>query len=533
MFSNISLTWKIVLPITVLLSLLYASTIMTAQSRIRNILFEEVKNSSLKGYKDTVLNALTTMMITGSIKEGKELFTEQMQHIIDMKIIRSKALVDQFGRGTDNYDSASQLEKEVLQRGKPEVILDGAHVVGVFPYIARSNSMGKNCLMCHNVKESEVLGAISIRLSIMDSLKASSKLQALLIYIAFFGVLLTSFLIFVIVKKAHNPILVLTDKIKAIANGDLTVEIRADYHDEIGNFAQHMKKMVDSLRNIVNNIALSTNDVITTLNLLNGSIDHSSKDLKEQYFQVTTISSAADKMINTIMKISENSSVTKESSTNAINVAKEGSELSKRAIDSVGHVKKSTLALSTVIKNLKDRVNEIGDIVTLINEIADQTNLLSLNAAIESARAGEAGKGFAIVASEIKGLSEKTLNATQKISQKINALHNEAEATVVSMKKASETVDEANKNIYEIGDKIKYIVDATSNNYEHANLISDAVSRHTSSSLDISLNIHRTLEISNQVNELSIEISNEINSLNEVVKKLNESVHGFKADSID
>src|SRR5208283_1488738 len=158
----LSLKWKLAVPIILMASVGIIIVIFATASNMRRIVIDELIHTTLPGYRDTILNTLTTMMITGNIKEAKGPFFEQMKNIADIRIMRNNIVDKDFGKGgTDEYANDA-IEKEVIGKGSERIAMEGEYIRGVYPYIAKSNFMGKNCLSCHNVKEGAVLGAVSI-----------------------------------------------------------------------------------------------------------------------------------------------------------------------------------------------------------------------------------------------------------------------------------------------------------------------------------------------------------------------------------
>jgi methyl-accepting chemotaxis protein len=187
-------------------------------------------------------------------------------------------------------------------------------------------------------------------------------------------------------------------------------------------------------------------------------------------------------MSQIITEVAQYSTKASETSEGARSAAIEGKQISDEAIDYVQKVHTSSSSLSSMVNKLDDRAAEIGNIVTVIKEIADQTNLLALNAAIEAARAGEQDRGFAVVADEVRKLAEKTINATSEISEKIGAVQSESDHTAKSMTSASEEVQKASEYISKVVNSLSNIVTVVTEGYDEVIQIATSVEEQSSAS---------------------------------------------------
>ncbi|HAK88115.1 MAG: hypothetical protein A2077_02920 [Nitrospirae bacterium GWC2_46_6] len=525
---DMSLKWKVAVPIIAMVSVGIIITIIVTTSNTRRIVIDEAQHTTLPGYRDTVLNTLTTMMITGNVKDAKGPFLEQMKNIVDLRVIRTDTLDKDYGKGGPDEYAKDDIEKKVIENGNEQVVIEGDYIRGVYPYIAKSNFMGKNCLSCHNVKEGTVLGAISIKVPLTESLGKIRSSRNLYFGLGLMGILSVAVSITLLVRMALKPLFTLKKRVDEITNGDLRVSIEAESKDEIGMLALDMNRMIQSFNNMINNILGSSNNVVSSVDILRARSQKTADGAKSQSGQAHQIATAAEEMSQTITDIARNAAVASDTSAEAMDVANTGKDVADNAVETINRVYTSTVELATMVEKLNNRAAEIGDIITVIKDIADQTNLLALNAAIEAARAGEQGRGFAVVADEVRKLAERTIKATVEISGKIEAVQAESTQTTKSMEEASGEVTRATELIRGVGETLNHIVESVQKVRDQITQIATAVDEQSAASEEVARNIEKTSSISKDMEKMSEDVMHQVNALTKIAEELRNSTAGFK-----
>ncbi len=342
------------------------------------------------------------------------------------------------------------------------------------------------------------------------------------------GILLAGYGFMALKRRIARPLSSVADTMALIAQGDLRGGVETAGKDGIGSIAGHVNAMVSVFSGMIDKVLTSSNSVIATVDSLRTRAEQTSAGARSQSGQAEQIVTAAAEMSQTITDIARNASSAAEDSSSAMQVAAEGKRVADGAVATVNRVHDSTVELSRMVESLNNRVEEIGDIVTVIKEIADQTNLLALNAAIEAARAGDQGRGFAVVADEVRKLAERTIKATDEISGKIGAVQTGAAETMKSMGEASGEVKNATDYIRNVGSSLAVIVSSVQKVKDQITQIAASVEEQSATADEVTKNIEKTSAIARDMERMSGEVLHEVNTLTEIKEVLRGSTEGFK-----
>ncbi|HTG00478.1 MAG TPA: methyl-accepting chemotaxis protein [Nitrospirota bacterium] len=310
--------------------------------------------------------------------------------------------------------------------------------------------------------------------------------------------------------------------------GDLTGRLKVKSGDEIGRLAGDINKVLDSYGQMVEKMMLTTGKVVTTTGMLKENAGDMSLGAKSQASQSHRIATSTGEMSQRINDIARNASAASETSSQATEMAKKGKGVAEDAVETVNRVHISTAGLAEIIDKLNKKTGDIGTIVTVIKEIADQTNLLALNAAIEAARAGEQGRGFAVVADEVRKLAEKTIKATEEITGEIRSVQDESAMTTQRMSETAAEVTKADQSIKEVMNSLEGMSEAVMRVNDKIAQIATAVAEQSSAAEEVSRNIEVTSEISAETDIMAADVLKGTDKIVTVVSDLKKSFAGFK-----
>ena len=312
-----------------------------------------------------------------------------------------------------------------------------------------------------------------------------------------------------------------------IAEGDLTARIETMRADETGQLLGAMQNMLENLQRIIGEVKAAATNMASASHELNANSELMSKGAGEQAGRALQVASASEEMSQTILDVAKNTSSIEISSTETAKLARNGEKVVDSSVHKVKAISETIEASAQLIRSLGDRSNQIGHIIGVINDIADQTNLLALNAAIEAARAGEAGRGFAVVADEVKKLAVRTSNSTSEISSMITSMQKEVHEVVASMETITREVTAGVELSTQAGDVLRNIVGSVDQLHVMVQQIASASEEMASTSEQISKDIETIATVSKETSGNSEGITKASLELAELSVNLEKAVAGF------
>ena len=275
------------------------------------------------------------------------------------------------------------------------------------------------------------------------------------------AIALSFIVVSIVAKSMLSSLRSLEEGVMGALDGDLTKRSGLRSSDEIGRVGEHTDAFLDKLLDTVTLFSTSSVVVSNTAFTLEKATKEMMAGVEEAAVQVGSVATASEQMSGTSSEIAQNCASAAKSSENANSAAMAGESVINETVNVMNRINDIVKTSASIIEGLGSRSDQIGEIIDLIDDIADQTNLLALNAAIEAARAGEHGRGFAVVADEVRKLAEKTSAATKQIGDTIKAMQSDAKQAVISMDRGVKEVavgtEEARKSGAALEDILKQI----------------------------------------------------------------------------
>lgn len=263
----------------------------------------------------------------------------------------------------------------------------------------------------------------------------------LLVGILIASTLLTIIFAWLLTSSITLPIAQALAAAEEIAEGNLTRPITVDGNDEAGRLLAAMKKMQEKLRDTLQRISGSATQLASAAEELNTVTDESARGLSQQNKEIEQAATAVNQMTSAVEEVARNAVSTSDASKSATTSASDGRELVMETVGAIERMSGDVQSTAELVGNLANESRDIGKVLDVIRGLADQTNLLALNAAIEAARAGEAGRGFAVVADEVRALAHRTQQSTSEIERMVGSIQGGTEKAVDSMRNSTERAE--------------------------------------------------------------------------------------------
>ena len=385
------------------------------------------------------------------------------------------------------------------------------------------------------MKSSETFDALAQKAdkAFKDSLSAYGEqitfLATLIATVAMLVALLATAIIIGLARSVLKPIKAMDGMVSDIVSGegDLTRRLDAKGKDEIAQISRNLNLFIEKLHGIITQISGTSTEVASSARMLNSTAEQIATGAEEVASQAGTVATAGEEMAATSGDIAQNCQRAVEAAHRATETAKAGFEVVQHTVNGIKFRGAKTKENAAIIESLGARSDQIGDIVATIEDIADQTNLLALNAAIEAARAGEQGRGFAVVADEVRALAERTTRATKEISEMIKTIQAETKRAIVSMDEGVQGTERGAQEAGQLETALNDTLEQISAVAMQINQIATAAEEQTATTGEISNNMMQITGVVQQTSHGAHESAKASAPLNKTAEELQQLVRQF------
>lgn len=534
MLKNLSLAKKIHLALT-LIGAIFLSTTIFFFHHDEKELAEHFVERNLESLALNYFDSVNTMMLTGTIANRQLIQNKILSQddIVEARILRTEAVNKIFGKGFSDQSAKSAFEKEGLEGKKSFKMfeLDGKRMMSfIMPVKASSDYRGTNCLTCHQVSENEILGAVKLTydLSTVDkdianSITQAAVLQFVITLICFTLLSLTlRKIIFFRLKRLSNSIKTAAEEL------DLNKEIKVNYQDELGSVSIALNDMMSKFRTSFMSIAHASEQLTESAKEVDKISSLTLEAVLEQKNGTDSVAAAINELDTSANEVQHNTQSAADKSVSANERTSQGLVLVEQARVGINDLRDKVVENTAMITDLSNKTNEVGSVLEVITAIAEQTNLLALNAAIEAARAGEQGRGFAVVADEVRSLATRTRESIEQIHVTMSRLQVGAKGAVDSMNVVSQQASEKAEDVADVANLLTNI-SAEIQELDDLNCqISDAATQQNLAADEININVVNISNVAEKSSDDAIrgkEISENLLSL---AYELNTQLTKFK-----
>ncbi len=388
------------------------------------------------------------------------------------------------------------------------------------------------CLSCHTSNQvGDTLGMLSVSLPMGPAIALSGKSMwqtgGLMVAVVMLLMLITYMLLRSLILQ---PMTKMSEISRDIANGegDLTKRVPADGSDEIAQLGKYFNEFIEKLQNMIKKVAHVTDKVASASVELSATAEEISKGTDTLTSRASQTAAAVEEMNATVGQVAQNSGKAAGLAQETVKTAQEGGTVVTSTISGMQQLSEAVSSSATIISDLGKSSDQIGEIVRTIEDIADQTNLLALNAAIEAARAGEQGRGFAVVADEVRKLAERTTKATKEIGDMIRQIQQDTRGAVESMQQGTQKVTAGVDLVNKTGDALSQIVRMVSESADMIRQIAVASEEQSVATQQIASDIENVAKVTKESSSGAHESAKASHDLSQLAVELQGIVGRFK-----
>lgn len=529
--STLSIQSRINLSLILVFFLVLAGS-LSAIYRSETQLTRDVAELTTLATADSYFDSINILMLSGAMSNRGALQQKILSStaITEARIIRGEGVTSMYGPGSADAVIVDELDQRALN-GEHVVLeqddKDGHRLTVVTPMKALADYKGTNCLACHSVEPGSVLGAVRVTYDFaeMDAQIHRNLFNIALVELGMFiaGILLVAYLLRNIVSQ---PLARVSRTLETLAEtNNLEIRLPVERDDEVGKLSRSVNKMLDGFQQSLNKVHTTLEQLSSASLQIREIADRAVHSSDSQIKMSRNVSMAISQMHEAGMSVEGVANQTLAASQIALRESKLGSEITDRAQNIMLELRESIAGASDVIQALDRQSQNVGSVLSVIQQIAEQTNLLALNAAIEAARAGEQGRGFSVVADEVRKLAKRTHEATEEIQTIIVDLQNgarnavgamdqaqsSAEVSVEQVQKTAAALGTISHEVQDINNTNLQVVDAVQAQRQVGAGVESHVDEISSSAANTTTQAHELARVSQQLLNLSTELKQLIN----------------------
>ncbi|HXU93115.1 MAG TPA: PAS domain-containing methyl-accepting chemotaxis protein [Gallionella sp.] len=432
-----------------------------------------------------IIDSSNMLMVTGQIGEAgnRQLLIKKIASSSDVKsaqIVRTKPVADMYGPGLPEEQVKDELQRQVIESKQQSVTFtkdaQGLPILRVVtPVVASKNFHGTDCTGCHAVAEGTVLGATDVVIDMKPDYDRIHRMEmqtiggqiALQIFLFFF-------IGYCVRRYVDRPANAVKREFRNVMEGNLDTELDISGWDEMGSLLCEIQAMQTYLRTMVDEIVTPVAQIRKRIEDMDARVSGVADNAMTEQDHIQRIASTMEEFSQSVAEVANMADDSLKDARAMQKIVEENNRNMELSIAATTKVSDTVQGSSKTIADLGASIEKIGVIANAIKDIADQTNLLALNAAIEAARAGEQGRGFAVVADEVRKLAERTATSTKDIAKTIGEINAISEAAVQSMYGAVSEVESSISLIRQNGEGLKEIMGASVNVAERVDHIATA-----------------------------------------------------------
>ncbi len=536
-FQNLTLQSKLQLLIQPTLLMMLGVGSLAIVDDNRNTIVASAQQHA-KGLADELIDSANILMVTGQISdvETRKMLIEKVsspEDVVGVRLMRTNKVIDQFGSGLPEEQIQDEVQRNAIASKEPYYGVETHENKKIFravtPYPVSHDFHGTDCMSCHTVDDGTVVGVSDIQIDLTAGFDRLQKviIEQIVIQIVF-QLILFFFIRWIVRRFVVMPVDEIKKHLNDVINGHMSGRVDISGRDEMGEILCSVQSTKVLLGSIIDQISSVSGHIDERAKKLSEAMTKVSAGSQSQAEAANSMTTAVVNMTASIEQIAENAGEVRRVSDHSTMLAAEGGRIVREVVEDMSKTNRAVMDTSQTMQKLGEQSNQIQDVIKVIKAIADQTNLLALNAAIEAARAGEQGRGFAVVADEVRKLAEKTAGSTQQIAGMIEEIRENTNHAISEMTETVEMVnasaamaEKAGRSIVEINDGVARVLKGVED-------ISSSIHQQSVSTRDVGVNVEKVARMSDENSQAVRDVFGTVENLETLSSTLEQSIRHFQ-----